>query len=141
RQVPLTEERGPLPAGSEIPQTRPGEPGGEPGDLLDVIDELSRPAGEAAPTPDARPRSAQAAQDAPEPLIELEPRRPSAPGVAAGGPEAPAAERRTRWLFLNGEWVQAAVPAPAPSARPSANGAAALPDALVTQRIIRIPLD
>lgn len=153
RQVQLTdEEKGILPPGTSIDPKkfeaketpRPAQPSGQR--LLDTINELSKPKGE-APAPTPAPEPAPAPPSTPSPaLFAAQP--PSAqPG--AGAPPVdlvdPDAPRKTpaaptiapmpgaQWVFLNGRWIQVARAQDEPGSNSSSTQ-------LVSQRIIRIKL-
>lgn len=138
REVSLAEESGftptaPAPGGTN-PATRPGEPGGN---VLDIIDDIAPPEPGA---PGALGRGRRA--------LQPEAARPQGPAPVVTLPEeAPVARARettenavneaTRWVFLNGKWVQVA------SASASGRGEDGMPeatDAMVTQRVIRVPM-
>ena len=159
RQKPLTDEvRGvpaPPPTGSMPGQAQPmGVPNEAPpaDELLDLIDELSGP-DDAAGSPAVRRSGARAAlrnrvqQDAPEPMIDLvEPDVNQtfvtpAQGVATPMPSNSSASNGTttgRWVFRNGRWMQT----DAGTRAGAGNGGNADPlGGLVTQRVIRVPVD
>ena len=159
RQKPLTDEvRGvpaPPPTGTMPGQAQPmGVPNEAPpaDELLDLIDELSGP-DDAAGSPAVRRSGARAAlrnrvqQDAPEPMIDLVESDVNqtfvtpAQGVATPMPSNPAASNGTttgRWVFRNGRWMQT----DAGTRAGTGNGGNADPlGGLVTQRVIRVPVD
>lgn len=148
RQIPLSDvvtgrgrpaaQPGAAPAAPTTPGAAPA-PGKSGENLLDLIDELSKPKdGKASPTvfsaqpADAAP--AAAAQPASKPPIDLVDDRQvgtnPATGSGTGG-----------WQFINGQWVQTAGNASGASAQ---GGAAApggqRPSDLLTQRVIEVPL-
>ena len=164
RQVPLTPEaagrmpedagdygspRGPMEAGDH----RRPDPSTD--DLVDLIDDLAEPsvAGggggyDMLPSFDVitraerRERAERLTRRQPEPIVDLIPeadtgepndiRDVGEPGSDAQGP---------RWIFRDGQWVRVAPPpgaAPTPSSPPPDPMAAA--SALVTQRVIRVPV-
>jgi len=185
RQVPLTPEvsqgRGvttpkpvrpaPTVPSGETPPARPTDSKEEGEDLLEIIDELTRPpsdpstpppapdpgliglgarGGDANSTPRGSKRlpqpSAAALQDGDAPVIDLEDSGSSA--VQTAGPSA-ATENKpaslpTKWIFLNGEWVQVVASAPAgggglPETDDPLAGAPSTEE-LVTQRVIQVPV-
>lgn len=122
----------------------PGSPDGQqPGDdsFLDLIDDLTGD-GSASPTPTTmtskgsmRRRSDPAInlmpQDAPDPIVDLVDSRSRPVSSQAATPvDAP-----TRWVFLDGKWVQIA------NAMGDGPDDARGEDALVTQRVIRVPTE
>lgn len=136
RQVPLTDEASGTPAG---PAVKPPAQDTAPKDtrpILDIIDEIAPPKADkpqpglfAARQPDSKPKPPPRA-----PTINLpdeqEPARPQA--------AAPAPAGTTRWVFVNGKWTQV-VTRPA-GANAEGGGPPAPTQAMVTQRVIRIPL-
>lgn len=135
------------------PNTQPANPAPQPGaepkpagekGVLDLIDQIApeKPKADPAnpPKPDGSPAAfasrAQPPGDAPAPppAIDLPQTRPGAQ-PAPGQPSSEPAS--TSWVFLNGKWVQVSR-APKQGAGPSPSGANA--DELVTQRVIRIPM-
>lgn len=123
-------------------------------DLVDIIDQIAGPSKDNAPkdnppkdnpatdapTTPAAPSSApgimgasmaMAAQDAPQPVIDLPDNEPSKSAGAQRSSAAPV----TGWVYLNGQWVQV---------RPSITGpdsSASQSQQVMTQRVIRVPLD
>ena len=90
--------------------------------------------------PPADQPAAQAPKGAEQPPVDLI----SQPGTqpAAPGTKGPAKPAGSSWVFVHGEWVQikgagTVTPTPAPAATP---GAALTADQLMTQRVIRVPL-
>lgn len=129
------------------PQVNPsGTPTPSP-DLVDIIDQIAGPekegaAPDATPAPSSSPgimraagagaMTAMAAQDAPMPVIDLiedEPTRPARDSKANAAPVA-------GWVYLNGQWVQVR-----PTAGTGSSGIANEPEQMMTQRVIRVPLD
>lgn len=133
RQIPLTDEAaGRLPGAdrgtSPAPGTKPsgGPPPKKGEDLIDLIDELSKPkpgspvmlGGE---TPAAPMRVAQ-----PEPpAIDL-------PDARTAQPVPVSNEAQGRWVFVDGKWVKTQ-PAPEAAERGEQRN-------LVTQRVIKVPV-
>ncbi len=158
RQVQLTdEEKGILPPGTNIDPKkfearetpRPAAPSGQ--QLLDTINELSKPKGESpAPAPEPAPAGPPDASPKPSPAMfaqqppSAQPRAnpgndppvdmvdPDAPPRAAQAPSI-APQPGAQWVFLNGRWIQVA----RVETEPGSEGG---PTQLVSQRIIRIPL-
>ncbi|MCC6678408.1 MAG: polysaccharide biosynthesis/export family protein [Phycisphaerales bacterium] len=142
------------------PAPTPPAPAPQPGDpkLIDLIDELSKPGDQ---TPPAQPAPAQ-----PQPAEP--PKNPGAPSVMASGASRPARLHRddpppvdlvdssrpaaqpaaspqpgpstgqgTTWMFLDGKWVPVGRrDVIMPGGEPGAAGSD-----MVTQRVIRVPLD
>lgn len=143
RQVALSE----APTGQAGPAATPGtsQPGRprQPEELIDLIDELSQPEGQPAPSPGmigagtATMRRRQPAQNG-VPPVDLPESAPAAePQVA---PVAPAGSRPGfNWVFLNGQWVRISTPSQPAGVE---EGAAELTaEDLVTQRVIRVPME
>ncbi|MEM7621824.1 MAG: SLBB domain-containing protein [Planctomycetota bacterium] len=131
RPEPVLPDITPAPAGSEDADVD---------DLIDIIDDLSRPSDPGMITPaafgtlsesTARSR-VQPANSAPDPIIDLV---EDEPATASAEPEnAPAPARATRWVFRDGQWVQIA-------SRPAEGDEfGEAPEGVLTQRIIRIPV-
>lgn len=168
RQVPLSDEM--LGTGApDAALTNPvGEPAKPTDNLIDIIDELAPqrptapPPEQPPPTPASTPKPEKPAAPAPPPPIPL-PGDDAQPGMMAEGrrqpnnqpvkapavdlPEtqspSPAPRRAERtesgsaWVFLNGKWIQ--VSSATAAAEPSAQDAGT--QALITQRVIRVPLE
>jgi polysaccharide export outer membrane protein len=125
RQVPLSSAVEGVPSAPEAAPEEPTE------NLIDLIDELSEPGG-------GSPGMVRAGQpDQPEPAIDLIEDQPAE--IATQPPAGP--EAGSTWMFLNGQWMlvkRAGGTAGVP-------GAAAMPgqgaEQLVTQRVIRIPIE
>lgn len=129
-----------------------GTPGTTPGtgpntDLVDIIDQIAGPEKDGAAAPSNAPASspgimsaaragavtAMAAQDAPRPVIDLIEDEPTkSPRTGASNNAAPVAG----WVYLNGQWVQVR-----PSSGTTGVGGTNEPEQVMTQRVIRIPLD
>lgn len=151
-----------LPAPGGVTETptvpSPATPPAEGQTLIDLVEQLTRPAApggtpppvqpeEVSPPPPAKPApppeppidlppsgmmgawGAQPEGVGPPPIDLPEPRSSRAPGAVAQ-PTRPVA----RWVFLNGEWVKTGA-APSPAAAVTTPQAPAM-----TQRVIRIPL-
>ncbi|CAG0979606.1 hypothetical protein PHYC_01693 [Phycisphaerales bacterium] len=128
REVSLGEDSSPtdvLP--TESPAPKPKE------NILDIIDEIAPP----KPQPGlmrGQPAASQPEKPkAPPPVVTLPDETPAATPANAA---EPAPSGATRWVFLNGKWTQVA-------ATPRAEGGDSIPeatDAMVTQRVIRVPL-
>ncbi len=139
RQVPLNVPSQPRenapPVQAPVTPTQPD--GQQPADpsFLDLIDDLTGTEGASPAVMGGnmmarRPAVGMMPQDAPDPIVDLIDSRSRASGQAAMPGNDP-----TRWVFLNGEWVQVAnASADGPD---DARGA----DALVTQRVIRVPVE
>lgn len=131
RQIPLSElaSRGRDRPVSE--EARPADqPPADPSGLEDLIEGLSGPeGGGGAPGAFGVSSGPLVRQDQPEPAIELP--------EAAGEPGADAGE--TTWMFLNGQWVEVRRSRPAGGAQRAGGEVAA--DELLTQRVIRIPVE
>jgi len=147
RQVPLSvpESNNSLnPA--QVPLIPNSPDGQQPGDesFLDLINDLTGVEG-ASPTPSAmrstnsmRRRSDPPSppinlmpQDAPDPIVDLVDSRSRPVSSQAATPlDAP-----TRWVFLDGQWVQIA------NAMGDGPDDALGAEALVTQRVIRVPIE
>lgn len=126
----------------------PTTPPANPEDLIKTIDELSNPKPlEKKPSPsvfrgnNARPAGRQPREGAPP--IDLE----DAPSKREARPEQPAqpssapADGKFTWMYVNGEWVKAAA---RDGATPKGSGPGtpgASNDDLVTQRVIRVPME
>jgi polysaccharide export outer membrane protein len=112
RQIPLTAQ--PTSSGP----TGAGQGGGEQGEgFIDLLDNLTGDGGGSPAVISAEWQPEQPAVD----LVE---------GDAPAGSQA-GDQPASAWIFVNGEWVRAA--------RADSTGAAAVqPDALVTQRVIRV---
>ncbi len=138
RQVYLAES-GAAAAGSEpAPPPAQAQPAPPPENLIDVIEELAAPKTEKPNPAPGLLGGGWAAQpvDAPAPAIELEEAAPpSKPEAARAQPDAAAGE--TSWVFLDGKWVRVR----SGSARAAVPGVPEASDQLVTQRVIRIPLE
>lgn len=151
RQIALTDEAqglaAPLPP-PPSPTTRPSQQPTQDGkSLTDLIEELTRPSpgqvgsswGAGAATM-ATTTHVRRQPDAPPPidLIEDEPDTTDAPPTQRPVRSAPA----QRWVFLNGQWVQASdaatrIAGGLPEAPDPLAGASAAP--VMTQRIIEVP--
>lgn len=131
RQIPLEERVSGRVNRGTTPAPAPAPPAGE--NLVDIINKLAEP-----PKPEEKPAEPPASpgvvrsQPAGQPPIELPPAQPTETPTPAPSGDAP-------WVFLNGKWVQA-TPA-APTGQPSAAPGGPSREQLVTQRVIRIPLD
>ncbi len=145
RPIPLSAE-----AGGESPRATPPDRGGtapqpNPENLINLIEDLSKPkpppggGGGGGGSPGVL--ASGTGQPPGEPPIGL-----VEPGASPerAQPEAPAAPGPdTTWVFLNGEWVmvkRAGGPAGAPEAG-EALATGQPPEDLVTQRVIRIPIE
>lgn len=148
----VVRERAPenRPGGS--PSPAPGRPGSDDSDVDDLIDIIEDLSGDGSPAAfgsgfaSAQPgrRDEDGARD---PIIDL-PDDNGAPVRTNGGrADDSGREGGTRWVFLNGRWVRTA----SAPARPTAPGSvrqreaeadplADAVDALLTQRIIRVPV-
>jgi polysaccharide export outer membrane protein len=150
RQIALSEEVSGQPMAT--PATQPTTPTQQPEELIDLIDELSRPpqGGAPAPAPSpgmvgngsggaartaAAPRRQPAGEETP-PLVDLP--TPAGRGTPEGVAQ-PMPRGGFNWVFLNGQWVRVS--------QSGDDGAAGGPDSdgldadqLVTQRVIRIPM-
>lgn len=161
RQVPLYDIATPVApesAGSRFPgagaqdsATPPSStPSGEPSpDLVDIIDQIAGPSKDApdAPQPDGTQDSApgimssaragtvtaMAAQDAPKAVIDLPEDEPARPQAGSRGRNAAP---MSGWVYLNGQWVQVR-----PSAASSSTQGDAESQQVMTQRVIRVPMD
>jgi polysaccharide export outer membrane protein len=116
RDVPPTEEAGPQEQG-------PSDPSG----LEELIEGLSDPEGGGAPGAFGAGHRALTRQDQPEPAVDL-------PGDAAQ-----PGDGDTTWMFLNGEWVE--VRRTRPAAGQAGPGGDVAAEQLLTQRVIRIPVE
>jgi polysaccharide biosynthesis/export protein len=151
RHIALAEEVG----GRPVPLHPPGvedraEPPATPERLIDIIEDLARPGEPRQPREQPPPREQAPPQEGPgaspavmrplaasQPPIDLidEERRAEPP--AAGAPREPA---DGSWVFIDGRWVRVqrgqvpALPGADVVGRPGPD------DALVTQRVIRIPV-
>lgn len=145
RQVPLGETRQIDTTPAPQPQDRPAQPGnpadGTPPslpDFLDLIDDLTgdgsptmmHPSGATRPV---RAQSQPMPQVGQDPVIDLVETR-AARGSATPAPTTPG-QAPSRWVFLDGRWVQVTG-----SVAGRANGTQA-GEVLVTQRVIRIPVE
>jgi polysaccharide export outer membrane protein len=167
RQVPLSEAvqgRGPAPADKPSTTIKP-TPKKTGDQLLKEIEDLStpkKPGGEPknpddAPLPPPPPpggglgtlNSSQPvgeqpqppAQPKPKPAIDLpEPQTPPAPS-SDQAPAEPPVKSKSRWVFLNGQWVRAARGISQPgTGLPEGAPPGAAGEGLMTQRVIEIPL-
>jgi polysaccharide export outer membrane protein len=151
QRAPSTNQGGSTAPGQGSAPTRPNTDDSDVDDLIDIIEDLSGDGGSPAAF-GARFGSAQPARrddaGAPDPIIDLPDDNGAPVNANAGSPaDAAGGDGATRWVFLNGRWVRTA----ATQNRPTAPGsvaqreAAADPladavDALLTQRIIRVPV-
>ncbi len=150
RQIPLSDVvtgRGRPAVQPDAAPAKPatGTPGGPPApgkggeNLLDLIDELSKPKdGKAAPTVfsnEPAAGSAAAVQPASKPPIDLVDDRPVGTNPASGSGTG-------GWQFVNGQWVQTAggTPGDAAQAGTGAGSGGQRPSDLLTQRVIEVPL-
>ena len=102
-------------------------------DLIDIIEDLSGPDGGAPVAMGTASSWAQPGSAAPDPVIDLV--EEDIAGEAPPPSDAPTTP--TRWVFRDGQWVQVAG-----GARPgSGDGLGELPAGLLTQRIIRVPVE
>lgn len=133
RQIPLEAQsptgNGGAPSGAAQPQ-----PNGE--SLIELLDDLTdEPAG--------REQGEQGGGGSPAMFAAANARvQPEQPAVDLVEGDAPAQPRReetaqpdtsSAWIFVNGEWVRAA-------RTPAAQAGEITPDAIVTQRVIRVPV-
>lgn len=142
-------------------QPSPGQPSTNPGDqpenLIDLIDELSKPK-DAPKEPAKDPASGggspgllRASGTGRQPVIEPPERtehKPQEPAIdlvdsgmgVAASTSAPAlgSDGASSWVFLEGRWVQ--VKPSAAAAEIAAQGGELTADQLMTQRVIRVPL-
>lgn len=168
RQVPLTSGAAgvrptPVRAPASTTPPRPGE------NLSDIIQDLAQPkdqpksqpqnppAAQPSSPPPAAPkpppgspsRLARAAQPSGSnpPIDLIDPKAPARPAAESRPAESPAASSPSAdgsWVFLNGQWVKVARRTESPAAvtaadvLPEAGGGS---DALVSQRVIRVPID
>ncbi len=118
-------------------------------DLIDLIDELSRPKddGEAAPgllgvgsaaaaqPTRSPPAPAEPEAAAPPPAIDL----PDAAGNTPANPDSPTPSSRSGWRYQDGRWIKSGPPV---ELAEGANPLAGQPTAkeLVTQRVIAVPM-
>ncbi len=115
RQVPL-DAQPTNPGAADAPQGA-DQPQGE--QFIDLLDDLTGDGGSPGMVAGGAPRSAQPAVD----LVE---------GDAPAAQDAADSQGDSAWIFVNGQWVRAA--------RASGDAGSGLqPDALVTQRVIKIP--
>jgi len=162
RQIPLSDSvtgrgrgeamvpQSAVPAGGMAPTGGVAAPapgaGGKPGgQMLDLIDELTRPAGNPAPaaTPGAIPAGAPkpAASPGAAPKIDLIDDKPAAkpngsPSVMIGGPETLG---RTNWHFDGSQWSNTGQISASMQIGGQGTGVSPGGD-LVTQRVIEVPL-
>lgn len=120
-----------------------GTPGTAPNpDLVDIIDQIAGP-DKGADSQRSSPgvmsagrvgaATAMAAQDAPRPVIDLVEDEPSRPASnARSRTSAPV----SGWVYLNGKWVQVRPNVPGDAGRRAGE-----PEQVMTQRVIRVPLD
>lgn len=115
--------------------------------VLDIIDKIAPPADkppEKLPESPANPGGGSpGAFGYVQPPDEIRPPQPPAIDLPESAPPrpapgAPAQQPTTSWVFLNGKWVQVTRGTGSPG-EPVAPGSAA--DELVTQRIIRVPMN
>ncbi|GJQ29159.1 MAG: hypothetical protein HBSAPP03_10430 [Phycisphaerae bacterium] len=123
REVSLAEET----AGEVRPAESPTKPGEN---VLDLIDEIAPP----KPQPGMLRGAGQPekGRTAPPPVVAL----PDEGDPVKAGAKAASPVGTTRWVFLNGKWVQVA-------AAVSPAGSDGLPEpteTMVTQRVIRVPI-
>ena len=129
---------------SGTPMPVPGSEGKPGGQMLDLIDELTRPAGSTPPAgtpagPPATPRPAATPGFAPK--IDLIDDKPASkpngsPSVMIGGPETLG---RTNWHFDGAQWSNNGQISASMQAAGQETGITAGGD-LVTQRVIEVPL-
>jgi len=178
RQIPLSDTvRGVVPAPDSarpaepasptIPTEAPAEPPKDGAKLIDLIDQLSQPAGDstAPATPNAdpkrpspgvmRPESSPSARrarpqgqppadqasppktDQPPPVDLVD---PAGSKPAESGPNGRKAAPGSSWVFVHGEWVQIKNPGGAPAPLKTAVSEPSGADQLMTQRVIRVPV-
>ncbi len=148
RQVTLSDTVSGRPGPAQAtPATNPtGQPTGE--QLIDTINRLSKP-DSAAPKDPPKPGSPGMFQPATQPatgtkqpeLIELPPGPGDKAKPAAAQPEQPAADSgEMAWVNIDGKWVKVKRPRNAGTEAPMPIGRAAAGEAMVAQRIIRIPM-
>jgi polysaccharide biosynthesis/export protein len=131
RQVALTEEFQGAPRApegeAEAPTVKP-PPDAKP--ILDIIDEIAPPRKE-QPSPAAFGATRQPPPAPPKaPVVNLPEDSPE--------PRAGEASAEARWVFVNGKWTQVVARRPAAA---SADGTPSEAEQMVTQRVIRIPLE
>lgn len=124
REVSLTEDTGESAAPAPTTEEKPRE------NVLDIIDEIAPP----KPQPGllSSGRQPESGKSSPPPVVAL----PEDGAPATGGTKEAVQGGTTRWVFLNGKWVQVASGA-------TPTGGDGLPEAteaMVTQRVIRVPM-
>jgi protein involved in polysaccharide export with SLBB domain len=140
---PAQEPPGPAPTGSTGQTGSTGTTGGTGGTGAPPIDLLPRPGGSPGVFQPAGQPSGQPATPPSPPPIDLIERGRAAPTPAAEDGQQPEPDNgETTWAYFNGKWVKIKKPGAA-GAQPPMPGplAAANASALVTQRVIRVPLD
>lgn len=136
RQVPLTDDSSPRATPANQPFENNTQDQNQPDtNFLDLIDDLT---GTTAPSMMSasgtrRPTMQAAPQDSPDPIIDLVESRSGSRMNQTTAPNP--GEAATRWVFLDGRWVQVAGSV-AGVADGDTRG-----EALVTQRVIRVPIE
>jgi len=163
RQVTLSDEALGAPERSGSRPGQPSEPAPSGENLIDLINELTRPeeGAERPPSPGVFASSAasdglvrialgqdsasQSGSEGREPPIDLEDTRPQTTSPVVTPQTTIQPPSASRWVFVNGQWVQSFPAAPAApgaglpeGAEPTADSAST--GALVTQRVIEVPV-
>ncbi len=153
RQVPLTESSGAGRVNPKRPAPVPKPTNTPPENLGGLIEELSNPKGEKKPEPDRKPAPApkpppgspgmmRPQPEAQKPAIDLiDPKAPAAPAPAPAAAAASKDRSDGSWVFLNGQWVKVSRPGASVSggATEAMGERSGVPEALVSQRVIRVP--
>jgi polysaccharide biosynthesis/export protein len=156
RYIPLAEGVG----GRPVPVRPPGQeedlPPPSPDRLRDIIEDLAAPRREPPPPRDLEPLPPRepAPPEPPEPrtspsVMRPQPQQPERPPIDlienGRGPAQPAGRQAgeaadTNWVYLNGRWVRVQRAQPGPGQLEGVVGRPGEEEALVTQRVIRVPV-
>lgn len=141
RQIPLSDSvtgRKPAPAAGPATPAAPGTPEKPKDNMIDLIDDLSKPKdkGNGAPKPSPSPSVMRPVGVQPrDPAVDLD--DPTRATAKPRSESAPSTDGPADWQFINGQWVKTGR-APASGDAPAPEGGAA--EALMTQRVIQIPM-
>lgn len=126
--------------------TPPAQPN-DPSKLIDIIDELSKPKPPEKPSPgvvrgtNARPSGRQPRDGAPPIDLDDAPSKREARSEPAQAQPNSTDGGKFNWMYVNGEWVKAASHDGAPAKSGPSGGADEHAGDLVTQRVIRVPME